>query len=165
MKVYLLLGANLGDRQATLERARVLVAEQAGTLLGASPVYETAAWGVADQPPYLNQVLEVLTTLAALDLLNTTQSIEHRLGRQHSGRWEARLIDIDILYYGHEIIAHPRLQVPHPLLHLRRFALAPLCDLAPDMVHPLFRETQAELLDKCPDNLPARPLENITAAG
>lgn len=144
--VFLGLGANLGDRRAAL---RAAVAELRAVLADVriSALYETAPWGDADQPPFLNAALRGRTSLAPLELLDQTQAIEARLGRVRSGRrWGPRAIDIDILLYGSETVAHPRLAIPHPLIRERAFVLRPLADLAPSRAIPPDYVQTAELL-------------------
>ncbi|GAB4038731.1 2-amino-4-hydroxy-6-hydroxymethyldihydropteridine diphosphokinase [Spirosoma gilvum] len=149
--VYLLLGANLGDRIKTLNRAIDLIAERIGSVGQESAIYETAPWGVTDQPTYLNQVLAIETTLKPEELLNQTQAIEQELGRVRIERWGARLIDIDILYYDQLKLQTERLTIPHPYLHQRRFTLVPLAEISPDFVHPILQKTSLELLAECAD--------------
>lgn len=165
---YLLLGTNIGDRQCHLERARRLlsagpgaggeVAAPAGQLVvkKLSHVYETAAWGKIEQDDYLNQVVSVSTTLSAQELLKFTSGIETGMGRVRKKVWEPRIIDLDILFYGDQIIREERLVIPHPHLQDRRFALTPLAEIAPNLVHPVFGVTIRELLKRCPDPLGVR---------
>ena len=144
--VFLGLGANLGDRRAALRAA----ADELRAILTdvrVSALYETAPWGDADQPPFLNAALRGRTKLAPLDLLDQTQAIEARLGRVRTNRrWGPRAIDIDILLYGSQTVAHPRLNIPHPHLRERAFVLRPLADLAPSRAIPPDHIQIAELL-------------------
>ncbi len=153
---YLLLGTNMGDRVSQLSRARGEIAGQIGPLRRSSSIYETDAWGNEDQPPYLNQVVSVDTTLKPLALLYIINAIEKQMGRIRTGKWESRVIDIDILYYSDRIIDEVNLQVPHPHLPNRRFALAPLQEIAPLFVHPISGKTTTELLNQTPDQLTVR---------
>lgn len=152
-KVYLLLGGNLGDRTAYLQQARESIHQQVGVILRSSKVYETAAWGKTDQPNFLNQVLELETSLLPEQVLQSINSIELELGRVRHEHWGARVIDIDILFYNDEILQTQRLTIPHPQLHLRRFTLLPMAELAPALQHPLLLQSIHQLLQTCPDQL------------
>jgi dihydropteroate synthase/2-amino-4-hydroxy-6-hydroxymethyldihydropteridine diphosphokinase len=144
--IYLGLGTNLGDRDANLQAAREALPPQV-KVLRASTVHETAPWGYADQPAFLNQVLECETELQPLELLAHLKAIEARLGRTPTFRFGPRLIDLDILFYGEAVVDTPILTIPHPRLHQRAFALAPLAELAPHLKHPRLGKTVQELLD------------------
>jgi len=150
---YLLLGSNIGDRAAHLEQAQRTLAATAGAVVTASSFYETAAWGVEDQPAFLNQVLAIRTALDAPALLAACLATEQQAGRERIQRWAARTLDVDILLYGDAIIDTPTLSVPHPALPGRRFALTPLAEVAPQLVHPQLGQTVNELLAACPDPL------------
>lgn len=153
---YLLLGTNMGDRVALLSRARNEISHEIGTLRRISSIYETDAWGNEEQPSYLNQVVLAATPLQPLQLLEKINGIEKRLGRIRVNKWESRLIDIDILYYANQVINQATLQVPHPHLANRRFALAPLQEIAPGFIHPVSGKTTTELLNYTSDKLAVR---------
>ncbi|MPR34697.1 2-amino-4-hydroxy-6-hydroxymethyldihydropteridine diphosphokinase [Salmonirosea aquatica] len=149
--IYLLLGSNLGDRARLMQNAVDQIGARIGRLLRASALYETAPWGGIEQPAFLNQVLEVETSLAPEEVLRIILEIEHEAGRVRYERWGARHLDIDILYFGSSVMDTPRLTVPHPRLHERRFTMVPLVEIAPDFRHPVLNKTNAELLDLCKD--------------
>lgn len=134
-----------------MQRATTLIGERVGTVTERSAVYQTAPWGVEEQPAFLNQALAVETELAPEEVLRHLLDIEHELGRVRDERWGARDIDIDMLYYGNLVMDTARLTLPHPRLHERRFALVPLADIAPHFVHPVLGVDNATLLAQCPD--------------
>ncbi|SET57628.1 2-amino-4-hydroxy-6-hydroxymethyldihydropteridine diphosphokinase [Hymenobacter actinosclerus] len=150
---YLLLGSNLGDRAATLQAAVTELGRSAGRVTAASGLYETAAWGLTEQPAFLNQALEVQTHLTPTQLLAACQAAEQHAGRQRLVRWGARTLDVDILLYDDLVLDTPTLQLPHPRLPERRFALLPLAEIAASVLHPGLRRTINELLAECPDEL------------
>jgi BirA family biotin operon repressor/biotin-[acetyl-CoA-carboxylase] ligase len=134
--VYLALGSNLGDREALLARARRLLDGPDLRIVAASAVYETAPWGVTDQPPFLNQVLQGATALPPLRLLGRCRDVEAQLGRVRTRRFGPRSIDVDILLYDEIELSTPELTLPHPRLCDRAFVLVPLADLAPALRVP-----------------------------
>jgi len=143
--VFISLGSNLGDRRENL-RAAMAALPPTVRVTAQSPVYQTAPWGYADQPDFLNQVVEGETELSPRELLVHLKSLESRLGREKTFRYGPRQIDLDILFYADFIVEESDLQIPHPRLHERAFVLVPLADLAPDWVHPrLGLEVQALL--------------------
>lgn len=127
------------------------IGERVGEVTRATALYETAPWGGIEQPAFLNQVLEVDTALAPEGVLRLALELEHEAGRIRYERWGARHLDIDILYFGQKIMDSPRLTVPHPRLHERRFTLVPLTEIAPNFVHPVLKKTNTELLESCID--------------
>jgi 2-amino-4-hydroxy-6-hydroxymethyldihydropteridine diphosphokinase len=152
-KAYLLTGGNMGNREKNLATAKRLITERAGKVTRASALYETAAWGKTDQPSFYNQALEVETSIPPKDLLNLLLEIEKKLGRQRDEKYGPRIIDIDILLYGDQICNDPQLRIPHPELQNRRFALTPLAEIGPGLVHPVFKKSITELLAICTDTL------------
>jgi 2-amino-4-hydroxy-6-hydroxymethyldihydropteridine diphosphokinase len=160
--LYLLLGSNLGDRLSLLSEATALIVERVGEVLKLSPIYQTAPWGVIDQPAFLNQVLKVETALHPIDVLNVILKIEKQLGRERKEVWGARLIDIDILYYADVVVTMSDLIIPHPQLHHRRFTLMPLVEIAPNYVHPKLKKTNQELLENCEDDGTVSPYHHNT---
>jgi 2-amino-4-hydroxy-6-hydroxymethyldihydropteridine diphosphokinase len=155
-KAILLIGGNLGDRTGHLKQA----VEQIGMLVGKveniSALYETAAWGVVEQPDYLNQGLVVSTEMDAVTLLHTVLEIERNIGRIRQQKWGARVIDIDIIFYNNDIINLPELKVPHPQLQFRQFVLTPLQEIIPEWQHPVLNKTIRTLSAECTDPLPAK---------
>ena len=143
---YLGLGTNLGDRRANLREALRLLANTPGLrLLRCSQVYETEPWGVTEQPRFLNCAAEIAAALEPEALLARCQAAEQEVGRQPGPRWGPRLIDVDILLYGAQVVELPHLEIPHPRLHLRAFALVPLAELVPEAVHPALGRSIGEL--------------------
>lgn len=149
--IFLLLGSNLGDRAANLARARRHLQIACGPILKTSAIYTTAAWGVTDQPDFLNQALCLQSILSPQALLQTVLRIEQEIGRVRLQKWGARTIDIDILFFGDRAVQTPELIIPHPELQNRRFALVPMNEMAGSFMHPVLNKTIQELLRICPD--------------
>ena len=149
---YLGLGTNMGDREENLKAAMRLLSADAGIRAqGWSRIYETEPWGLTDQPKFLNIAVEVATTLTPEVLLTLCKQVEGTLGRVPGPRWGPRLIDVDILLYGSEVVDLPQLQIPHPRLHLRAFALVPLAEIAPDVLHPSLQRGIRQLASESAD--------------
>lgn len=150
-ELYLSLGSNMGDRQALLESAVSLLNERVGEVVLASALIETEPWGFKSENLFLNQAVKVLTELSPADALAVTQEIERELGRTRKstdGHYHDRPVDIDLLVYDDAVISEPGLKIPHPLMHKRRFVLEPLCEIAPELVHPRIGLTVSELLSE-----------------
>ena len=160
---YIGVGANLEDRAAALRRATAtLDAHDRLEVRGASPVYETAPVGVTGQPMFLNAVLALETDLDAHSLLECLMDVERRFGRIRRLRWGPRILDLDILLYGNELIRSQGLQIPHPRLHKRAFVLVPLCDLTPEGRHPVFGKTFADLAESIGPSQVVRRLDGVS---
>ncbi len=143
---YIGLGSNLCDREKSIQNAVKMLAEAENIeVVRVSEIIETAPLGQANQPKYLNAVTEMETTLNAEDLHKKLAYIEESLGREKKEKWTSRIIDLDLLLFGREIINNPSLTVPHPQMHLRSFVLKGLCELNPELVHPVINESVNEL--------------------
>jgi 2-amino-4-hydroxy-6-hydroxymethyldihydropteridine diphosphokinase len=154
--IYLGLGSNVGDREANLEAALARLPAAGVRVTRVSPVYETEPVDSTAQRWFFNQVTEAETDLFPLQLLARLQHIERALGRVRTVAKGPRTIDIDILLYGQAVVRRPELEIPHPRMAERRFVLAPLADLAPDLRHPVTRRTVRELLEAAPAALVRR---------
>jgi len=154
IKLYILLGGNLGDKQQVFSDARARLNQQVGTITSQSAIYETEPWGFDSDDIFWNQVLEISTAFSPEEVLQQTQQIEHELGRiRKTTQYDSRIIDIDILFYGDQIIEQENLIVPHPRIQERKFALVPLCEIAPELIHPVFQKSITQLLEECRDSL------------
>lgn len=149
-RLFLGLGSNLGSREQLLNKAIEMIEGRLGPIKDKSTFHETEAWGFQSEHTFLNACVLVETSLPARDCLQQTQLIEKELGRSHkteNGLYQDRTIDIDILFYDQEIIDDIDLKVPHPLMHLRRFVMEPLVEIAADFQHPILHKTCEQILN------------------
>ena len=152
-EVVLLLGTNLGSRENNLQLAISLLTGLVGNLIKQSSIYETAAWGLENQPNFLNQIIILSTSQSPKFLMKTILKIEKKMGRERLVKMGPRIIDIDILFYENRIINKPSLTIPHPRIQFRRFVLEPLNELQPNYVHPILNKSVKDLLIACTDTL------------
>jgi len=148
IKAFLSLGSNLGDKELNIKKAiEALQTAKGIDIMMVSNCYETLPEGGGrNQPFFLNNAVEILTTLTPHELLEKAQEIESNLGRTNKNDYSPRIIDIDIVLYGEDIIIEEDLTIPHPLMHERLFVLEPLYEIAPDAIHPVMGETVEKLL-------------------
>jgi 2-amino-4-hydroxy-6-hydroxymethyldihydropteridine diphosphokinase len=151
--VFILLGSNMGKRKNFLSKAKKLINAGAGAITIESSIYETAAWGNTNQQAFLNQVVVIKTQLEPDELMQTLLQIEVQLGRVRTKKFGPRTIDLDILFYGTQILKTKLVTIPHPAIQDRRFVLVPLAELSPRKIHPVYKQTVAQLLKICTDNL------------
>ncbi len=162
-RVFLLTGSNLGDSLNLLKKAETAIGNDLGTIVLKSHYYISGSWGYESSRNYINQCFGVDSDLDAYNILEKTLEIEGLMGRTRGDeKYSDREIDIDILFFGEKIIEDSRLTIPHPRLHLRKFALVPMNEIAGDFHHPVFKKTISELLATCPDqSVIDRSEENI----
>lgn len=145
---YIGIGSNLGNRQENCLRAIELLQKKDIIVTKRSSLYETEPWGVKDQPRFINMAIEIDTSLEPKELLKILKNIEKELGREKSSKWGPRIIDLDILLFDDIILNEDNLKIPHPLMQERDFVLRPLCEIAPDIYHPLLKLSIYELMQK-----------------
>ena len=157
-RVIIGLGSNLGDRHAALGRAMELIREEAGEIIASSSVWESEPWGFDSDEQFMNMVVMTGTVMQPWQLMQLFRSIEGRMGRKRSGggKYESRIIDLDILLWEERVISIPGLEVPHPKLSDRRFVLEPLFEVAPGALHPVTGLTVTEMLQMCEDRSDVR---------
>jgi 2-amino-4-hydroxy-6-hydroxymethyldihydropteridine diphosphokinase len=145
---YISIGSNLGNRQKNCLRAIEFLEKRGIIVKKKSSMYETKPWGVKDQPQFINMALEVETELEPHELLRTLKDIEKEVGRGATFKWGPRIIDLDILLFNDLFLREDNLQIPHPLMHERDFVLKPLCEIAPERIHPLLKVSICDLLQE-----------------
>jgi len=152
-EVYLCLGGNLGNCLTTFSKVCALIKQEIGKVTEQSSLYQSQAWGMENAPDFLNQVIKVETKISVEALLIILLEIEKKLGRERTETttYQSRLIDVDILFFNKKIIKTKTLEIPHPRLHLRKFVLEPLNEIAPNFIHPILNKSISELLELCPD--------------
>lgn len=150
---YLLTGSNQQEPAKQLTTAKNKIEECCGRIVSASAVYETEAWGIHEQPSFLNQALKIETALSAPVLLSKLLEVEKEMGRMRMDKYGPRIIDIDILFFNDTVIHTGSLEIPHPFFKDRRFALVPMSEIAPDYLHPELKQTISALLTHCSDPL------------
>jgi 2-amino-4-hydroxy-6-hydroxymethyldihydropteridine diphosphokinase len=151
-EIFLGLGSNMGDREKYLSDAIRLLEHDAGKILRYSMLWETEPWGFEASTPFLNMVIMMRTSLSVIEFFEVVHSIENRLGRQRTGEgYNSRTIDIDVLFWGDEVINIPRINIPHPAIADRLFVLMPLNEIAADFIHPVSKLSVSEMLNKCGD--------------
>lgn len=161
--VYVSLGSNLGDRLKSIKRALTEIEESPRVLVNKlSPVYETQPVGPQNQSWFLNQVIEIQTSLDPGSLLEFLSAIENHMGRKREVESGSRNIDLDILLYEDRIVDTDRLVIPHPRMHQRKFVLIPLSQIAPDVYHPVLGKSARRLLEGCKDDSLVRPYSEKT---
>jgi len=148
---YIGIGSNLGDKSFHCRYSIDQIDTSPGChVIARSTLFKTEPEGVTGQPWYVNCIAQIAVTKSPFDLLQGLMNVESAMGRVRRKRWEPRIIDLDILLFGQEIRESHNLLIPHPLMHKRRFVLQPLAQLAPDLLHPVFKVTIQELLNKLP---------------
>lgn len=149
----------MGNSQKQLNKAIVNIEKKIGPVVRRSGIYKTAAWGKTDQPDFLNQVVVAETNLTAGETMQSILAIESAMGRIRTEKNAPRIIDIDILFFGKEIINKKDLVIPHPAIQVRRFVLIPMNELSPNFIHPALKKTIHQLLLKCPDRLDVKKIK------
>ena len=150
--VYIQLGSNIKRRKSFITRSIQQIEKNIGEIIATSSVFETTPWGSENQNNFLNSVIKIKTPFDAFNVLRKSQKIENNLGRKRIKKWGERTIDIDILFYNNDIINTENLNIPHPLMHQRKFVLIPLSEIASNYIHPILKKNVSDLLSECKDH-------------
>ena len=154
ISIYILLGGNIGDKKRIFSEVYDRLAQQIGKISAQSAIYETEPWGFESDDLFWNQVLEISCELLPEEVLKKTQQIEIELGRiRKKNQYDSRIIDIDILFYGNQIIELKNLVIPHQRIQERNFVLVPMNEIASDFIHPVFQKSISQMLSECTDQL------------
>lgn len=145
---YIGIGSNLGKREENCLHAIELLQRREIIVKKRSALYETEPWGITKQPRFINMAVEIETRLEPKDLLGVLKEIEKVMGREKSPKWGPRIIDLDILLFDDMVLKDDELEIPHPLMHERDFVLRPLCEIAPDRIHPLLKMRICDLMQR-----------------
>ena len=158
MLVTLLTGSNATEREAILHRTAEVLAERVGQIVARSRIYTSSAWGFTSAEPFANQALRINTSLSPIEVLDAVLDVEQAIGRNRAEeeatkralgeRYASRVVDVDVMFCDDEIICEPRLRVPHPLLHVREFALEPLCEIMADYRHPVLGQRLKDIYEE-----------------
>ncbi|MDA3892934.1 MAG: 2-amino-4-hydroxy-6-hydroxymethyldihydropteridine diphosphokinase [Salinivirgaceae bacterium] len=151
--VYIELGGNEGNRFERIHNAKKTIANSGCEIILESSLYETPPWGFKADKNFYNQIIKVVTTLSAFELIRKLHIIESEFGRKRiADKYCSRTMDLDILFFNNDIVKTAELVIPHERLHLRNFVLIPMHEIASDLIHPVLKKTISELLHVCTDN-------------
>jgi 2-amino-4-hydroxy-6-hydroxymethyldihydropteridine diphosphokinase len=148
---YLSLGGNLGNTIEIFLNSREILTKKVGKITQISSLYKTAAWGPIPQNDFINQVIEVETKLSAPELMDILLEIELQQGRIRQERWGPRTLDLDIIFFGEQLISTENLVIPHPRMEDRKFVLIPMVEINPNLIHPISRKSIRQILLECKD--------------
>jgi 2-amino-4-hydroxy-6-hydroxymethyldihydropteridine diphosphokinase len=148
---YLSLGGNLGNTIEIFLNSMEILTKKVGKITQISSLYQTAAWGPIPQNDFINQVIEVETKLSAPELMDILLEIELQQGRVRQERWGPRTLDLDIIFFGEQLISTENLEIPHPRMEDRKFVLIPMVEINPNLIHPISRKSIRQILLECKD--------------
>jgi 2-amino-4-hydroxy-6-hydroxymethyldihydropteridine diphosphokinase len=148
---YLSLGGNLGNTIEIFQNSMEILTKKVGKITQLSSLYQTAAWGPIPQNDFINQVIEVETKLSAQELMDILLEIELKQGRVRQERWGPRTLDLDIIFFGEQLISTESLEIPHPRMEDRKFVLIPMVEINPNLIHPISRKSIRQILLECKD--------------